>query len=110
MTAARWTREFWRDLGERVATTAVYGLIVMLTADASGAISGDPQQWWLIVGLPTVLALLKGVLAGIKDPETGASLLSDPPPRVERGASALEVALVVLIAVVVLLLLVPGLR
>lgn len=77
-----WTSAFWCDLAERVATTALYGLIAMLTADASGAISGDPRQWWLIVGLPTALAFFKGVLANLKDDETGASLLSDPPPRV----------------------------
>lgn len=97
---------FLRDLAERVATTAIYGVIAMLTADASGAISGDPQQWWLVVGLPTVLALLKGVLAYLKDAETGASLLSDPPPRVERGAvSVVEVLLIVLVVVVLLALL-----
>ena len=86
------TRAFLRDLAERVATTAVYGIIAMLTADASGVVSGDPRQWWVVVGLPTVLALLKGILAGMADPETGASLLPNPPPRVESGHGNLAVA------------------
>lgn len=76
------TRAFLRDLAERVATTAIYGVIAMLTADASGVVSGDPRQWWLVVGLPTVLSLLKGVLSGMAAPETGASLLPEAPPRV----------------------------
>lgn len=75
----KWSGAFWADLGERVAATAVYGLVTMLTADASGALSGNAQQWWLIVGLPTALAALKGLLANLKDPESGASLLPSPP-------------------------------
>lgn len=81
---SKWSGNFWADLGERAASTAGYGVITMLTADASGAVSGNPQQWWLIVGLPTSLAVLKGLLANLKDSESGASLLPAPPgPEVD---------------------------
>jgi hypothetical protein len=67
---------YWSDLGERVASTAIYGVITMLTADASGAISGRPEQWWVIVGLPTSLSLLKGVLVNLKGVEPTASVVN----------------------------------
>lgn len=80
----KWTKAFWVDLGERVGATAVGALITMLTADASGAISGNTQQWWLIVGLPTALSALKGVLANLADSESGASIVPAPPgPEVQ---------------------------
>jgi hypothetical protein len=75
----KWTPRFAADLAERVAATFVGALITMITADASGAVSGDARQWWLIVGLPTVLSLLKGVLANVGNPESGASVLPAPP-------------------------------
>lgn len=76
---SKWSGAFWADLGERTASTAGYGVVTMLTADASGAISGNPEQWWLVVGLPSALCALKGLLANLKDPESGASLLPSPP-------------------------------
>ena len=75
----KWSATYWADLGERVVTTAIYGVIAMLTADASGVVSGDPRQWWVVVGLPAVLALLKGLLANMAQPEGGPSALPAPP-------------------------------
>lgn len=77
--ASKWTKSYAVDLAERVLSTALYGLIVMLTADASGAVSGSAQQWWLIVGLPTVLSLVKGLLANLADADSGASAVPAPP-------------------------------
>lgn len=70
---SKWDRSFWEDLAERVGTTAIYGLIALLTGSASGVL--DPAQWWFVVGLPTVLALLKGIAANLASSKTGASLL-----------------------------------
>lgn len=75
----KWSSTYFADLAERVASTAIYGVITMLTADASGAVSGNAKQWWVIVGLPTALSVLKGVLANLGDPESGPSLLPSPP-------------------------------
>lgn len=71
----KWNKAFWADLAERVGSTALYGVIAMLTADASGVISGDPQQWWAIVGLPAALSALKGVLANMASEKTSASVV-----------------------------------
>lgn len=113
-TSTKWTKKFAVDLIERVFSTALYGLIVMLTADSTGAVSGSPQQWWLVVGLPTALALVKGVLANMASPETGASLVpeSPPGPKVnpeERGAVDILYALGVAVLVLAVLLLVTTL-
>ena len=75
----KWSNKFWIDLGERVGATLVGALIAMLTADQTGAVSGDAQQWWLLVGLPTVLALLKGLAANLAAPASGASVVPAPP-------------------------------
>lgn len=75
MTTKKWTKKFWQDLAERVGATAVGGLLAVLTGSASGAIPNEPKVWWVVVGVPTVVSLLKGLLANMADPETGASLL-----------------------------------
>lgn len=75
----KWNRTYWADLAERVGTTAIYGLVAVLTGDASGAVPNEPKVWWVVVGLPTALALLKGLAANMADPESGPSLLPAPP-------------------------------
>lgn len=75
----KWSSTFWADLAERVGTTAIYGLIAVLTGDAAGAIPNDPAVWWTVVGLPTALALLKGLAANMSSPDSGPSLLPTPP-------------------------------
>lgn len=76
MTSSKWGAAYWTDLGERVGTTLIYGLITMLTADASGALKGNPEQWWVVVGLPTVLSLLKCLLMNLKAEESTASIVN----------------------------------
>lgn len=72
--ASKWSGAYWGDLGERVGTTAIYGVITMLTANASGAVSGSAQQWWVVVGLPTALSLLKSLATNLGGTEPSASL------------------------------------
>lgn len=76
---SKWSGTFWADLAERVGTTAIYGLIAVLTGDASGAVPNEPKIWWVVFGLPTVLALLKGILANMASADSGPSLLPAPP-------------------------------
>jgi hypothetical protein len=75
----KWSKTYWADLAERVGTTIIYGLIAVLTGDATGAVPNDPKVWWTVVGLPAVLALLKGLLANLAGPASGPSLLPAPP-------------------------------
>jgi hypothetical protein len=105
--SAKWSKTFWADLGERVGATFIGALVTMLTADSSGVVSGSPRQWWLIVGLPTVLSLLKGIGANMADSESGPSLLPSPPaPEVddEAGVSDVVFALGILGLIVTLVL------
>lgn len=76
----KWNKKFWVDLGERVGATFVGALIAVFSADQSGTIVGNADQWWLLVGLPTLLSALKGLAANLAAPETGASLVPDAPP------------------------------
>lgn len=105
----KWGRAYWADLAERVGSVFVYSLITYITTVQTTTL--DWSQAWAIVVLPTVLSLLKGLGANMKNPESGPSLLSPPPGPVERGQSSLIVAvLVVLVVVVILLLIFPAIR
>jgi hypothetical protein len=71
--ASKWSQAWMVDTGERVGTTGLYGVTTMITADATGVVSGDMQQWWLIVGLPMVLSLIKCLLVNLQGTEPTAS-------------------------------------
>lgn len=72
----KWGSTFWADLLERVGTTLIYGLITMLTADVGGIVSGNTEQWWAVVGLPTALSFLKCLLANLKTSVPTASVIN----------------------------------
>lgn len=71
-TINKWGKPYWVDLGERVGSTLIYALITLLTANSVGAIT--PELAWVIVGLPTILSLLKGLAANMRGPDPSASL------------------------------------
>jgi len=89
METNKWGKAYWVDLGERVGSTVVYGLITLLTANSVTEIT--PDLAWVIVGLPTVLSLLKGLAANMRGPEPSASVVnvdsygSDPPNELPPG-------------------------
>lgn len=101
----KWSKSFWVDLAERVGATFVGALLALITTAANTSIEWDnPAYFWPILGVPTVVSLLKGLLANLAAPETGASLVPNSPPgpevRDEFGATdilyALGIALLVL--------------
>lgn len=71
----KWSKTYWQDLAERVGATAIGALLAVLTGSSTGAIPNSPAVWWTVIGVPTATSLLKGLLANMADPETGASLL-----------------------------------
>jgi hypothetical protein len=75
----KWSKTFWADLAERVGATAIGALLAVLTGSSTGALSNDPAVWWAVIGVPTAVSLLKGLLANMADPESGPSLLPSPP-------------------------------
>lgn len=61
---SKWSKKFWRNLGERVGTTAIYGAIAVLTTSVSEV---NAALVWTVVGLPTCLAFLKGLAGNMKN-------------------------------------------
>lgn len=74
MTTAKWGKAFWVDLAERAVSSAAYGGITILTAANIGPLS--VQLGWTIIGLPTVLSILKSLTANLSGPEPTASLVN----------------------------------
>ena len=80
------TTGFARDLAERPIATFAEALAALLIADGLGVLETDWVAMLSAAGATALIALLKGVAAyKLGDNATGASLLSDPPPRVERN-------------------------
>lgn len=76
----KWSKEFWVDLAERVGSTFVGALLTALTVTGATPVDwSDGQIVWTILGLPTLVSLLKGLAANLADPESGASLIPFPP-------------------------------
>ena len=101
---------FARDLAERTLATFAEALAALLLAAGVGVLEVGWVDALSLAGMTALIALLKGVGAyKLGDNETGASLLTEAPPRVERGESTLVVVLAVVVLVVLLLLLVPAL-
>ena len=79
--AQKWSASFWADWGERVLAVLLYTTIGFITTLAQTGLS--LENLWPAVGtailLPVLLSALKGLLANVANPESGASVLSPPP-------------------------------
>jgi hypothetical protein len=108
---SKWSKAFWLDLGERVASTFLGALLAYLVTDNTLE-KVDFDQLWPVIVLPTLVSLIKGLLANLASPESGASLIKAPPGPVEvnrrnelgYGAIELVVGVILVIILVVLLL------
>ena len=75
----KWNKAFWIDLAERVGATFVGALLATLTL-----VGATPVDWtdaaavWAVLGVPTVVSLLKGLLANLASPGSGASAVPAP--------------------------------
>lgn len=104
-SASKWGKAFWVDYGERLGSTVLYAALTLLT---STQLDVSPEALWTLVGLPVVLMAIKGLLANMKDSQTGASLVSGTPgPVLDDEAGAIDVvrALVIALLVVALIIL-----
>lgn len=104
------TRAFLRDLTERVIATFCQALAALLIASGTGLLDTSWGTALSLAGMTALVSLLKGVAAGSIDTDTGASLLTSPPPRVDDETGAVRwtpvlVALVLLAAVLLVVLL-----
>lgn len=76
---AKWTPEFLADLAERVVSTFLGALLTVITVTGGTSVDwNDGAVVWAILGVPTAVSLIKGLLANMANPDSGASLV--PPP------------------------------
>jgi hypothetical protein len=78
----RWTKAYWYDLAERVASTFLGALLAFLVTDNVLDNIGIEQLWPVLI-LPTLVSLIKGLLANMVEPRSGASMLPSPPGPIE---------------------------
>lgn len=71
----KWSKVYWIDLGERVAASALGGVLTMLTLTLSDLLGSSPEAWYTVVGVPAGTALVKGLLANLPGPEPSASIV-----------------------------------
>jgi hypothetical protein len=77
---SKWSGRYWADLGERVASTEIAALLaVIVTTGVTNIDWHDSKYIVTTLVVPPVVTLLKGLLANLKDPESGASFLNAPP-------------------------------
>lgn len=76
---SRWSKAFWLDLLERVGSVFLYSLLTFFVTTQITEIRGvDFEQLWTVLFLPAVCSLIKGLLANMAAPQSGASLLPAP--------------------------------
>lgn len=76
----KWSKKFWVDLAERVGSTFLGALLTLITMDNILEGPDWDTTLWPILVLPTLVSLVKGLLANLAAPETGASLVPEAPP------------------------------
>lgn len=76
----KWSKKFWVDLAERVGATFLGAVLTLMTAAETTPIEWtNPAFFWSVLGVPTAFALIKGLLANMAAPDSGASLVPHPP-------------------------------
>jgi hypothetical protein len=77
---SKWNKSYWADLAERVGSTFIQALLGCLVLTSATPVDwSDGKAVWAVLGVPTVVALLKGLLANMANPDSGPSLLPSPP-------------------------------
>lgn len=76
----RWSRRYFADLAERVLSTFLAALLGAITLTGATPVDwSDSRAMWAVLGVPTVVTLIKGLLANLANAESGASALPSPP-------------------------------
>lgn len=77
MYSSKWNRKYWTDLGERVGSTFVGALFGAFTVTGTTPVDwSDEKVMWAILGVPTVVSLLKGLLVNLGGSEPTASVVN----------------------------------
>lgn len=72
---SKWNKQYFTDLAERAGASAVGGALTMVTADAAGVADYSERAWWVLVGIPTSVSLLKGLLVNLGTGDTPTASL-----------------------------------
>lgn len=73
---SKWGKAYWADLAERVGSTFLGALLTALTVTGSTPVDwSDGQIVWSILGVPTLVSLIKGLLSNTRGVEPTASVV-----------------------------------
>jgi hypothetical protein len=106
---SKWSKAYWYDLAERVASTFLGALLAYIVTD-NVLEKVSFEQLWPVLILPTLVSLIKGLLANLVEPRSGASMLPSPPGpievnRTESGRGSLDTLGYVLAGIGIILIL-----
>lgn len=74
---SKWGKEYWTDLAERVGATLVGALIAAITVTGTTPVDwNDAEVVWAVIGVPTLVSLLKGLLTNLNGDTPSASAVS----------------------------------
>jgi hypothetical protein len=74
---SKWGKKYWTDLAERVGSTAVGAVLSTLVVTGSTPVDwADEKVVWAIIGVPTLVSLLKGLLVNLGGNEPTASVVN----------------------------------
>jgi hypothetical protein len=76
-STSKWSKRYFVDLMERVLATFLGALLAYLYTD-SVLEKPDLDVLWPILVLPTLVSLIKGLLANMVDSDSGASMVPAP--------------------------------
>lgn len=91
MSTGKWGKAFWADLAERVGSTLVGALLGVFTLTGTTPIDwSDGKVVWTILGVPTVVSLLKGLLSNLPGdlPSSSVVGVTSTPVSAEKVALA----------------------
>ena len=75
----KWGAAYWKDLGERVGATFLGALLATATLTGTTAVDWtDAQAIWAVLGVPTAVSLIKGLLVNLPGDEPSASFADVP--------------------------------
>lgn len=69
----KWSKAYWRDLGERAGASLVGGLLTMVTLTSLTDLTW--AYGWAVLGVPTATSVLKGLLVNLGGDVPSASIV-----------------------------------
>jgi hypothetical protein len=78
-----WSKEFWKQTGERAIKTAAQVALSFWVVGQTGILDVDWQQFWSIVGLSAIASVLTSLVgSGMNDADTPSMVRIEHTPNV----------------------------